>query len=156
MYLIWIPAVATFFQLFVSLDAGTATGRIFLSDSQKNTLCTLDTKNFPSTFCRNINVDQSAGAKPDYLAVAEQTCNLIAKALHFQQGTCMQSKSRFLGFVTGITEGCAITNSSADISTIDLNKGSNWIFIMYAPQGTLGDDTQIECGNGLKDFDATA
>ncbi|KAI5692863.1 hypothetical protein M8J75_002568 [Diaphorina citri] len=155
MYLIWIPAVATFFQLFVSLDAGSATGRIFLSDSQKNTLCTLDTKNFPSTFCRNINVDQSAGAKPDYLA-AEQTCNLIAKALHFQQGTCMQSKSRFLGFVTGITEGCAITNSSADISTIDLNKGSNWIFIMFAPQGTLGDDTQIECGNGLKDFDATA
>ncbi|KAI5709196.1 hypothetical protein M8J76_014048 [Diaphorina citri] len=142
MYLIWIPAVATFFQLFVSLDAGSATGRIFLSDSQKNTLCTLDTKNFPSTFCRNIN--------------AEQTCNLIAKALHFQQGTCMQSKSRFLGFVTGITEGCAITNSSADISTIDLNKGSNWIFIMFAPQGTLGDDTQIECGNGLKDFDATA
>uniref|UniRef100_A0A8D8M6K8 Uncharacterized protein n=1 Tax=Cacopsylla melanoneura TaxID=428564 RepID=A0A8D8M6K8_9HEMI len=144
--------VVLLIQLFGIIECGDKTGRIFLNDHQKEILCALNTSTLPTCFCKNINADKY-NIKPDYTDLMEKTCGAIAKALGFNQGTCMQSKNKFFFWTTSITEGCAITNSTADITTLDLNKGNQWIFLMFG-DGT-GDETQVTCPNGLKDFDAT-
>lgn len=153
-WLLSSSVVTIFLQLFVSMECGSSTGRLYLTDDQKNSLCSLDVPNLDISFCHNINAD-IYNIPPSYTDLMENTCQAIAQKLNFSQGTCMQSKSKvcFGLYTYSVTDACAITQSKADIATLSLNMGSQWIFLMYG--NTAGDDTLVSCPNGLKDFDAT-